>query len=470
MPYTNVPESLWGKMDDCVKEVQGQGHSKESAVAICHESIVKGKELLTAIKEYTAKETGPSSDYLIVENPDSPTTYHLRVKMNGKLDHTLMGAAWAALHGGYRGNVYEGPGKEEAIGKLKRLYESENLPLPSEKEATLTVFKDASGGYRWVMATSSSFRDRDNEIVSQKALEADADRMNTSGKYGTLDWWHTPIILGQCDFSAMHGRVSIESGTITDSFIGERLATAKETLAASRAFYHPITEPDKDGVYTNITTFSRAVLPRDRASNLLTSVLLVKEETPMFEKQIEHFKALLGGGKPADDKVAELLAQAEKMEKAAADAGIAFKETEPPAAPTPPPDKKPDPPAAEKAWFLADMKPEEYVKLTAETFQAVLAPSFKELQAHNDAELKAKFDGILGEIKKIADAQIATAKAFEQTAKEVKELNSLKPRAFRASEDPSTVTEKSKNGPGPDEKASHFAAFVGSVLTGQAPQ
>jgi hypothetical protein len=39
----------------------------------------------------------------------------------GKADHNLMGAAHAALLSpdGYRGNRYEGPGKEEAISKLK---------------------------------------------------------------------------------------------------------------------------------------------------------------------------------------------------------------------------------------------------------------------------------------------------------------------------------------------------------------
>ena len=58
---------------------------------------------------------------------------HLPTTTNGKPNHRLMGAAWAALHGGYRGNKYEGPNKETAIGKLKRLYRRESLTPPSEK-------------------------------------------------------------------------------------------------------------------------------------------------------------------------------------------------------------------------------------------------------------------------------------------------------------------------------------------------
>lgn len=73
----------------------------------------------------------PASHYLVVEDAEKPSTWHLRVMdAEGNLDHRLMGAAWAALHGGYRGNRYEGPGKEEAISKLRALYEQEDMTPP----------------------------------------------------------------------------------------------------------------------------------------------------------------------------------------------------------------------------------------------------------------------------------------------------------------------------------------------------
>ena len=61
---------------------------------------------------------------------------HLPTETEGKLDHHLMGAAWAALHGGYRGNKYEGPDKSEAIAKLKKLYEREKMDLPGHEETS----------------------------------------------------------------------------------------------------------------------------------------------------------------------------------------------------------------------------------------------------------------------------------------------------------------------------------------------
>jgi hypothetical protein len=69
--------------------------------------------------------------YLIT---DEKGNGHLPVRKSaeGPLDHHLMGAAWAALHEGFRGNKYEGPGKAEAIAKLKALYKSEGMPLPGK--------------------------------------------------------------------------------------------------------------------------------------------------------------------------------------------------------------------------------------------------------------------------------------------------------------------------------------------------
>lgn len=86
-------------------------------------------------KERTTKSEAdgahPSSHYLVVEDPEMPTTWHLRVRdVSGAVDHRLMGAAWAALHEGYRGNKYEGPNKQEAIAKLRRLYEGEKMTPP----------------------------------------------------------------------------------------------------------------------------------------------------------------------------------------------------------------------------------------------------------------------------------------------------------------------------------------------------
>jgi hypothetical protein len=113
---------------------------KDAAYAVCTAQYKKnhgGTSPQAAVDSAVTKKEGdgehPASHYLVVEDPKSPSTWHLRVKdVNGKPDHTLMGAAWAALHGGYRGNKYSGPNTGEAISRLKALYKSENMTPPGQ--------------------------------------------------------------------------------------------------------------------------------------------------------------------------------------------------------------------------------------------------------------------------------------------------------------------------------------------------
>lgn len=73
--------------------------------------------------------------FLVADDPKKPSTWHLQVKgPDGKPDHRLMGAAYAALTTGYRGNTYDGPNKREALAKLKKLYAAEKMPWPGKDD------------------------------------------------------------------------------------------------------------------------------------------------------------------------------------------------------------------------------------------------------------------------------------------------------------------------------------------------
>lgn len=109
-----------------------------------HEAPVNEEIEKAAVMKKEEDGLHPSSHYLVVENPKESSTWHLRVKnADGKVDHGLMGAAWAAIHEGFRGNKYEGPDKEAALTKLKKLYKQEKQPMPSKSETEEAVL-DAS--------------------------------------------------------------------------------------------------------------------------------------------------------------------------------------------------------------------------------------------------------------------------------------------------------------------------------------
>lgn len=121
---------------------------------------------------------------------------------DGKPDHHLMGAAAAALGKGYRGNKYEGPGKEEAITKLKDIYEKEGMDFPDEKvlvelsepevaDAKLSEVKN--GLIRIAVAYTGKFKKLEDGVwktfsITASSLRQMAQRL--AGRETPIDYSH----------------------------------------------------------------------------------------------------------------------------------------------------------------------------------------------------------------------------------------------------------------------------------------
>ena len=211
---------------------------------------------------------------------------------------------------------------------LGELDELENAAV--EQPASFSITKDAAGKYRWTMITSSSFEDRDGEIVSQAAQEKDVARMNATKEFGYLGWRHVGertfdnpkpayplVVLGKCDFAAMHGATRIESGTFNSDKIGEGLAKAKD-LASSLSFYG---DPDADGIYNEIQTKGRTVTWKGAASNPLAD-FSVQKENAMEKTRLQELEELIG-----KDETEKVLADATAREKDAREQGLRQKES-----------------------------------------------------------------------------------------------------------------------------------------------
>jgi hypothetical protein len=99
------------------------------------------KEEEKAAKEKRSREADKAVRYLVEKDGEQ----HLPVtNQDGTPNPRLMGAAWAALHEGYRGQKYQGPDKQKAIKRLKQLYAREGKDTPSEKAEMLNdVLKNA---------------------------------------------------------------------------------------------------------------------------------------------------------------------------------------------------------------------------------------------------------------------------------------------------------------------------------------
>jgi hypothetical protein len=220
---------------------------------------------------------------------------------------------------------------------------AEEVTTPSDKN--FRVFKQADGLYRWVAISSSAFKDRDEEFVTEKSIQDDIDRCDKSGEYGPLRWWHMGgfeapdgvdawetwkagpgIDIGTCDFNMLHGKMLIESGTFKTPEIGEAFATVKEPLEISLGFSHPINEP-VGGVYNNIHRFERSLLPPGMASNLLTRFYAVTKGDSNMKAQAK-LAVLVALLRNKPEVAAEILSDAEMVQKAAEAAGLEYKEVE----------------------------------------------------------------------------------------------------------------------------------------------
>lgn len=341
---------------------------------------------------------------------------------------------------------------------------------------SLTVLKQADGTYRWVLISSNSFEDRDREIVSQKALEADVAWADATKEYGPLRWWHVPgLDIGDCDFNMTYGRMLVESGTFRHWRYAEAVKERAGELGASIGFSYPHDEPDAEGVFHNIRRYERSLLPRQFASNPFTSVQVKETSMPTQAEKIKAFAEFMQVDEATGQK---MLLAAETAEKEAIAANVRSKAKD---------DDKPeaeDKPNGESAAADApvpqavaedDAKPEDETvkKKEFDPVMAALVGKIDQLAADlhilttANAE-KAKRDAdTLAAVKQVADEALAATKELkgELPRKLGDPLSAFRPSQSGA--EPREALKEAAPRPGPMDK--HYAAIFPTAATPTPP-
>lgn len=329
-----------------------------------------------------------------------------------------------------------------------------------------SVFKQADGRYRWILVSSNAYRDRDQEIVSQKALEGAVAIADKTGYRGPLRWWHVPgCDIGDCDFQAMHGRFLIESGTFRDERIGAAVARKASMLQASIGFTHPPSDPDARGVFHHIAIFERSLTPFGRAANALTR-LVVKEDRSMDQVKREALKQILNN----DTLLDQLLSSLAVTDTAMAAAGVDFKsaDPEPTAENALPPEPALEADAGEEVPLLTTKEIQMIGDHVAERLAAMLdLPNQLKLMVDKFTEQSKKKDDTITALKEQSDKR---STAIERR---LKALEGDQPKAFhRASESDSTVADEAtiKQLGAPSADAANPFADMAQFLFGQPQQ
>lgn len=440
----------------------------------------------------TAQRVGDRLDVLEAQVKSSQMNEATRVSAMNRLDKAERDLKDLAIDDGEKAAMQERIGKTRAA--LEKRIAAGDAPIPIRKEfSEFTVIKQGSE-YRWVVVSSNAFKDREGEIVSEKALAADVDRMDADGQYGPLRWWHVGDVafnepgnwqtaqagegmdIGTCDFAALHDRMLIESGTFKAARFGdvdlsaEQIAQAVAANAAnlqvSRGFAKPMDEP-VDGVYWHIKGVERSLLPKGTAANAFTSVSVqeVKDMATLKEKWGGFVKLFNGDANAAKEFAAEVTNKSAELEAG----GVAFKEGDAPAA-TVEAKAEGDMPAAEAE---TEDIPETVGDMTIDEVAAaiVASPAFIDSIA---GMMSKGLEPIADTVAKALAAQTETAtkeaddvKALKETAAALElRLKSLEGDApagtpgFVASTDSSTVSKEVKL-PTKEEPDRLYQFFVG---------
>lgn len=321
-------------------------------------------------------------------------------------------------------------GRRNATTDQARLQQIHDLAVENGATCPL-IYKQADGRHRWILLSSNSYQDRDGEIVSQAAQEADTERLTATKQYGPLRLWHMGypdtttkeagpgVDIGDCDYSRMIGRVRVESGTFRDERIAAAIKGRSDQWAGSLGFFHGIDQPDQEGVFNGIQTFERSLLPAGRQSAYFAPLAaIIKENSDMTtkEQKVKELADLLGDQALAD----AVIKQVGATEKAADERGLRYKQA---------------------AETQDEVKPTEKAAVPAHGSGGLMS-AFGLSDDDDETTIKEKVGKMIGEVVKGYMAEMkeaATKEASDRAAlteqiaalqQTVKELVGEQPRGF----------------------------------------
>lgn len=213
MPFTDVAQIAASAIETGLAFLTGETNVGQADGLRLLEALQGDLDALSEAKTKTIDgKPRPASDFLIVEDTDKVSTWHLPVKVNGKIDRRLMGGAKAALTVGYRGRKYEGPGKAAAIKKLKAMYKAEEMEWTTKTaEADAQAIEQPS-----MTEVSGSLRDTASRIEDAfHAAFSPADRWD--GPYSVRDVFAGSPILGDIVIISDRKTGILQAAGYTDS-------------------------------------------------------------------------------------------------------------------------------------------------------------------------------------------------------------------------------------------------------------
>lgn len=385
MPYSNVPAAQTAAMESCVKKVMRQGMPRERAIAICHKSVIGGgkkkKEQSASLPdapqelEVQKDATDADDDEAAIEKMygepmamdvyGGPTTFAELDAQTQALEianktwnltdqfYTLVGnimlspevddkaAAVKALANEFADRVEDEAGeiqKKDASGGLidriaAAVKEAIGIPaLPPPEPATprngFFLWKEKDGTWRWFAVYSNKYEDRETEILSEKAHQTFVELVDAGAvPYPELWHWHVPgSRWGVADWLALTKGFALATGVVNAGHEAEaEVLAARNDVRVSHGMptWSVIRNPENPRVIDFYVSKEISDLPASKAANPLTQFVVLKEVATMLPQEKKDYLKSVG---LADDVIAQIEANLERMTKEAEAAGLASKE------------------------------------------------------------------------------------------------------------------------------------------------
>lgn len=274
---------------------------------------------------------------------------------------------------------------------LERVWQRIADVISPQQDSAFTVQKDLNGVYRWIATFSNNFKDRDGEIISEKAWDGYIDRVN-SGLVPMPELWMGHIEgtkHGQADMIFGVGNFVNAVGHFDTPEIGKQSADYARKHGNKTALSHGFTFPTwalKAGIYDVVNVFEISILPPPLvASNPFTEfeVTDMKEITPDQQAAM----ALYFGKDKADDFIEKRRAMSEDIKAAS----VAFKDfADVPTEETPSESPAPEVDAKKPIADLLEALLSDMGELVAA--QSAQGKAFKAYQESNATALKSVKD------------------------------------------------------------------------------
>jgi len=185
-----------------------------------------------------------------------------------------------------------------------------------------------------ILRTTNAFVDREEQIISTKALRDYVRRRDKSNLRDRVRFWHIRgSDYANIVWQDVVGRVLVEVAEVDDTEIGRKMYHALEHpdeypdvlshgWGTSHGFLYPASALNS-GVYDVIEKYETTTLPRQWASNPFGGIMLSVKEVvmEMSDKKRDALVALLG-----EEKAKEIIDNASTFSKSLEDAGVTWKE------------------------------------------------------------------------------------------------------------------------------------------------